>query len=49
MAFRNPFRLSITDILHRTFVYGLAGVTVWGAVMIGLAHRDTLRRGEGMT
>lgn len=47
MAFRNPFKLPIGDLLHRTFVYSLAGVTVWGALMIGFVHRDTIKRGEG--
>ncbi|CAL1712056.1 unnamed protein product [Somion occarium] len=46
MAFRNPFKLPIGDLLHRGFIYSLAGVTVWGAIMIGMVHRDTLKRGQ---
>jgi len=39
-------RLSITDIIHRGVVYSLVGLSVWGVVMMGVVHRDTLRRGR---
>ncbi|EPT02435.1 hypothetical protein FOMPIDRAFT_82593 [Fomitopsis schrenkii] len=39
-------RMSITDILHRGLLYTLVGITVWGVVMIGVVHRDTLKRGR---
>ncbi|TBU40378.1 hypothetical protein BD309DRAFT_967584 [Dichomitus squalens] len=45
MAFRT--RLSIGDILHRGVVWSLFGITVWGAVMIGVVHRNTLAAGRG--
>ncbi|KAI1788309.1 hypothetical protein LXA43DRAFT_645390 [Ganoderma leucocontextum] len=45
MAFRT--RLSVADIFHRGFVWSLFGVTVWGAVMIGVVHRNTLAAGRG--
>ncbi|KZT72429.1 hypothetical protein DAEQUDRAFT_664266 [Daedalea quercina L-15889] len=41
-------RLSVTDILHRGLLYTLVGISLWGVVMIGVVHRDTLRRGRGM-
>ncbi|KAI0727088.1 hypothetical protein C8Q72DRAFT_886951 [Fomitopsis betulina] len=39
-------RMSITDILHRGLLFTLVGITVWGVVMIGVVHRDTLKRGR---
>ncbi|TBU22314.1 hypothetical protein BD311DRAFT_676375 [Dichomitus squalens] len=47
MAFRT--RLSIGDILHRGVVWSLFGITVWGAVMIGVVHRNTLAAGRAHT
>ena len=47
MAFRTRSGLSVTDILHRGLVWSLFGITVWGVVMIGAVHRNTLRAGEG--
>ena len=41
-------RMSVTDILHRGLLYTLVGITVWGVVMIGVVHRDTLKRGRGV-
>ncbi|KAF9816806.1 hypothetical protein IEO21_03886 [Rhodonia placenta] len=38
---------SIGDILHRALVYSLAGLSVWGIVMMGVVHRETLQRGKG--
>jgi hypothetical protein len=38
---------SITDILHRTFVAGLAGLSVYGLYLGGAVHKEILRRGEG--
>ncbi|KAI0692420.1 hypothetical protein C8T65DRAFT_745156 [Cerioporus squamosus] len=45
MAIRT--RLSIGDILHRGLVWSLFGVSVWGIVMIGVVHRNTLAAGRG--
>ncbi|KAI0753436.1 hypothetical protein C8Q80DRAFT_513000 [Daedaleopsis nitida] len=45
MAFRT--RLPISDILHRGLVWSLFGVSVWGIVMIGVVHRNTLAAGRG--
>ncbi|KAI9061435.1 hypothetical protein FKP32DRAFT_1575917 [Trametes sanguinea] len=39
-------RLTIGDILHRGLVWSLLGVSVWGLVMIGVVHRETLRAGR---
>ncbi|KAI0629714.1 hypothetical protein C8Q77DRAFT_1065670 [Trametes polyzona] len=44
MAIRT--RLSIGDILHRGLVWSLLGVSVWGIVMIGVVHRNTLQAGR---
>ncbi|KAH9888418.1 hypothetical protein C8Q73DRAFT_710102 [Cubamyces lactineus] len=40
-------RLAISDILHRGLVWSLLGVSVWGLVMMGVVHRETLRAGRG--
>ncbi|KIK69041.1 hypothetical protein GYMLUDRAFT_35080, partial [Collybiopsis luxurians FD-317 M1] len=40
-------RLSILDILHRTVVYSLAGLTVWTAFSAVMVHRETLQKGRG--
>ena len=45
MAFRT--RLSVADILHRGLVWSLFGITVWGSVMIGVVHRNTMAAGRG--
>ncbi|KAI0740694.1 hypothetical protein C8Q76DRAFT_708674 [Earliella scabrosa] len=45
MAIRT--RLSISDILHRGLVWSLLGVSVWGVVMIGVVHRNTMAAGRG--
>ncbi|TFK83436.1 hypothetical protein K466DRAFT_262919 [Polyporus arcularius HHB13444] len=45
MAIRT--RLSVMDMLHRGFVWSLLGVSVWGIVMIGVVHRNTLAAGRG--
>ncbi|KAI0644938.1 hypothetical protein C8Q79DRAFT_912142 [Trametes meyenii] len=45
MALRT--RLAISDILHRGLVWSLLGVSVWGIVMIGVVHRNTMRAGRG--
>ena len=39
--------LSIGDWAHRGLVFTLVGVSVWGLLMIGVVHKDTLRRGRG--
>jgi len=44
MAFK--LRMPITDILHRGVLYSLVGLSVWGIVMMGAVHRDTLQRGK---
>jgi len=38
--------IPIPDLIHRTFVYGLVGVCVWGVGTGLMVHRDTLRRGQ---
>ncbi|EIW80514.1 hypothetical protein CONPUDRAFT_56910 [Coniophora puteana RWD-64-598 SS2] len=40
-------RLTVTDILHRTFVSGLAALSVYGLFLGYMVHRDTLARGRG--
>ena len=37
----------LADILHRTLVVGLLGVTVAGVGVGWAVHKDTLRRGQG--
>jgi len=37
----------LADILHRTLVVGLLGVTVVGVGAGWAIHKDTLRRGQG--
>ena len=37
----------LADILHRTLVFGLLGVTVVGVGAGWAVHKDTLRRGQG--
>ncbi|KAI0366726.1 hypothetical protein BV20DRAFT_951680 [Pilatotrama ljubarskyi] len=39
-------RLSISDILHRGLVWSLFGVSVWGIVMIGVVHHNTMKAGR---
>ena len=34
-------------MLHRGLVWSLLGVSVWGIVMIGVVHRNTLQAGRG--
>lgn len=41
-----PPKLSVLDILHRTVVYSLVGISVYGIGMGVVVHRDTLRRGR---
>ena len=43
-----PPKLSVLDILHRTVVYSLVGISVYGIGMGVVVHRDTLRRGRGV-
>ncbi|KAH7925306.1 hypothetical protein BV22DRAFT_446944 [Leucogyrophana mollusca] len=38
--------LSVTDILHRTFVSGLAALTVYGLFLGYAVHRETLAKGR---
>jgi hypothetical protein len=37
----------LADILHRTLVVGLLGVTIAGVGTGWAIHKDTLRRGQG--
>ncbi|EMD33233.1 hypothetical protein CERSUDRAFT_68268 [Gelatoporia subvermispora B] len=39
--------MSLYDIAHRGAAYSLVGLFAWGVVMIGVVHRDNMRRGEG--
>ncbi|KAI0343449.1 hypothetical protein BDW22DRAFT_1483505 [Trametopsis cervina] len=38
--------LPLGDLLHRTFLYSLVGISGWGVFMMGAVHRDTLKRGR---
>ncbi|KAH9856738.1 hypothetical protein C2E23DRAFT_721485 [Lenzites betulinus] len=40
-------RLAVSDVLHRGLVWSLLGVSVWGIVMMGVVHRETLKAGRG--
>lgn len=40
-------RMPLTDVLHRSLVTGLFGLTVTGVLMGVVIHRDTLARGRG--
>lgn len=40
-------RLSVLDIIHRTVVYSLAGLTAWTVVSAVMIHRETLQKGRG--
>ncbi|KAI0827687.1 hypothetical protein BC628DRAFT_149745 [Trametes gibbosa] len=42
-------RLAVSDILHRGLVWSLLGVSVWGIVMMGVVHRETLKAGRGFS
>ncbi|KAH7911370.1 hypothetical protein BJ138DRAFT_1113247 [Hygrophoropsis aurantiaca] len=42
----NKAALSITDILHRTFVTGLAALTAYGIFLGYAVHRETLAKGR---
>ncbi|EIW54022.1 uncharacterized protein TRAVEDRAFT_31209 [Trametes versicolor FP-101664 SS1] len=44
MALRT--RLAVSDVLHRGLVWSLLGVSVWGIVMMGVVHRETLKAGR---
>jgi hypothetical protein len=39
--------MMITDVLHRTFVSGLAALSVYGLFMGYAVHRETLAKGRG--
>ncbi|KAG1772154.1 hypothetical protein EDD22DRAFT_480771 [Suillus occidentalis] len=39
--------MMITDVLHRTFVSGLAALSVYGLFMGYAVHRETLAKGKG--
>ncbi|KAJ3773355.1 hypothetical protein FB446DRAFT_539054 [Lentinula raphanica] len=41
-------RLPVLDILHRTVVYSLAGLTAWTVVSAVMVHRETLQKGRGI-
>lgn len=41
--------MGAADLLHRVFILGLAGIGVGGIALGFQVHRDTVRRGEGMT
>ena len=40
--------LTPMDMLHRTFVFGLAGMACYGVFMMGAIHFDTMKRGKGV-
>ncbi|KAI0359206.1 hypothetical protein OH77DRAFT_1395596 [Trametes cingulata] len=40
-------RLAVSDILHRSLVWSLFGISVWGIVMIGVVHHNTMKAGRG--
>ncbi|KAJ4500407.1 hypothetical protein C8R41DRAFT_811314 [Lentinula lateritia] len=41
-------RLSVLDIIHRTVVYSLAGLTAWTVVSAVMIHRETLQKGRDL-
>lgn len=41
--------IPIPDLIHRTVVYGLVGVCVWGVGTGLMVHKDTLQRGQGVS
>ncbi|PVF98666.1 hypothetical protein CPB86DRAFT_784493 [Serendipita vermifera] len=41
-----PPRLSIIDILHRTFVTGCVGVTFYGGYLAWSAHTNIMQRSK---
>ena len=51
MASRQFKFLGLTpmDMLHRTFVFGLAGMACYGVFMMGAIHFDTMKRGKGVS
>ena len=38
----------LIDIIHRSFVLGLVGISGYGLFMGWKVHEDTLRRGKGV-
>ncbi|KAJ3878137.1 hypothetical protein F5879DRAFT_935501 [Lentinula edodes] len=41
-------RLPVLDIIHRTVVYSLAGLTAWTVVSAVMIHRETLQKGRDL-
>ncbi|KAJ3800282.1 hypothetical protein GGU11DRAFT_773854 [Lentinula aff. detonsa] len=39
-------RLPVLDVIHRTVVYSLAGLTAWTVVSAVMIHRETLQKGR---
>ncbi|KAJ4483789.1 hypothetical protein J3R30DRAFT_3451445 [Lentinula aciculospora] len=39
-------RLPLLDIIHRTVVYSLTGLTAWTVVSAVMIHRETLQKGR---
>ncbi|KAG1725464.1 hypothetical protein EDB19DRAFT_1644032 [Suillus lakei] len=47
VAVHRSGKMMITDVLHRTFVSGLAALSVYGLFMGYAVHRETLAKGRG--
>ncbi|KAF9073558.1 hypothetical protein BDP27DRAFT_1318495 [Rhodocollybia butyracea] len=41
-------RLPLLDIIHRSVVYSLAGLTAWTVVSAVMIHRETLQKGRDL-
>ncbi|KAE9408734.1 hypothetical protein BT96DRAFT_669736 [Gymnopus androsaceus JB14] len=41
------FKIPLLDIIHRSVVYSLAGLTAWTAFSALMIHRETLQKGRG--
>ncbi|KAJ3749409.1 hypothetical protein DFH05DRAFT_1476655, partial [Lentinula detonsa] len=42
-------RLPVLDVIHRTVVYSLAGLTAWTVISAVMIHRETLQKGRGIS
>lgn len=43
-----PPRVALVDLLHRTFVVGCLGVTVYGGYLAYSVHEHTMQKGKGL-
>ncbi|KIM27931.1 hypothetical protein M408DRAFT_50983, partial [Serendipita vermifera MAFF 305830] len=42
-----PPRLALVDILHRTFIVGCVGVTLYGGYLAFSVHENTMQKSKG--